>query len=183
MGCELGGEAADAEGQRRGPAQPRAVADHDLDAPAADVDAERRRGLEHEAGPHRGEDEPGLLEPADDLDLDSGLGLDPVDELAAVGGGADRARCLRDHLVRAQRVGELAEASNARDGPLRRGRRDPAFARHLVAEPEHLLLARDGLERAVGVHVGDEQVEGVGAEVERCDAHVASSVTSAGARA
>ena len=38
----LGGEPADAERDARGPAQPGRVADHELDAAAADVDAERR---------------------------------------------------------------------------------------------------------------------------------------------
>ena len=42
--------------------RPGGVADHDLDAAAADVDAQRGRGLEHEAGAHRGEDQPGLLD-------------------------------------------------------------------------------------------------------------------------
>ena len=51
---------------------------------------------------------------------------------------------------------------------------------HLVAEAQHLLLAGDRLERAVGVHVGDEQVERVGAEVERRDAHVAVERNHAG---
>ena len=55
----LGGEAADAEREARRPAQPGGVADHDLDAAAADVDAERGRGLEHDARPHRGEDRAG----------------------------------------------------------------------------------------------------------------------------
>src|SRR6185503_16825680 len=128
----------------------------------ADVDAQGRRGLEYEARAHGREDQAGLLESADDLDLDAGLDLDAVDELAAVGCGADRARRLRDHLLRAGRIGELAEAADARDGAIGGWLRDPAGAAHLVAEAEHLLLARDGLERAVGVHVGDEQMERVG---------------------
>ena len=111
------GEPADAEGHARGPAQAGGVADHDLDAAAADVDAQRRRGLEHQAGPDRGEDQAGLLEPADHLDLDAGLGLDAVDELAAVRRGADRARGLRDHLLRAERVGELAQAPHGSRPP------------------------------------------------------------------
>ena len=85
---------------------------------------------------------------------------------------ADRARRLGDHLVRAERVGELAEAADARDRAVGGRRRDAAVAGDVVAEAQHLLLAGDRLERAVGVHVGDEQVEGVRAEVERRDAHV-----------
>ena len=181
---ELGGEPADAEGHARRPAEPGRVADHDLDAAAADVDA-RARARARAPGSTRTarEDEAGLLEPADDLHLHSGLGLDAVDQLAAVRGGADRARGLRDHLLGAEGVGELAEPAHARDRAVAGGQRDPVLPRDLVAEAEHVLLAGDGLERAVGVHVGDEQVERVGAEVERRDAHVASSVTSARTRA
>ena len=53
---------------------------------------------------------------------------------------------------------------------------DPSVAGHVVTQAQHVLLARDRLERAVGVHVGDEQMEGVRSEVERRDAHAAASV-------
>ena len=169
---ELGGEPADAERHALGPAQPGRVADHELDAAAADVDAERRRRVDHDARAHRREDEASLLEAADDLDLDAGLVLDPVDELAAVRGGAHRARRLGEHFRRAERVGELLQPAHGRDGAIGRRGRDAAVARDVVTEAQHLLLAGDGLEGAVGVHVGDEEVERVRAEVERCDAHV-----------
>ena len=124
--------------------------------------------------------EPGLLEPADHLDLDAGLGLDAVDELAAVRRGADRARGLRDHLLRAERRRRAggAGARSRRRGRPTAGEIRPSRA-HVVAEAQHLLLARDRLERAVGVHVGDEQVEGVRSEVERRDAHARTSVRRA----
>ena len=47
---------------------------------------------------------------------------------------------------------------------------DP-YALHDVAEAQHLLLLHDRVDVAVGLGVGDEEVEGVGAEVHRCDAH------------
>ena len=166
------GEPADAERDAVGPAQPGGVADHELDAPAADVDAERGRGVDHDARPHRREDQAGLLEPADDLDLDARFLLDPVDELAAVRGRAHRARRLGEHLGCAERVGELLHAAYGADGAVGGGRRDAAVAGDVVAEAQHLLLAGDRLEGAVGVHVGDEEMERVRPEVERCDAHV-----------
>ena len=43
----------------------------------------------------------------------------------------------------------------------------------LLAEPEHLLLAAQGQERAVGPGLDDEQVEGVAAEVEGGEPHQA----------
>ncbi len=128
-------------------------------------------GLEDDAGPDRGEDEAGLLVAVDDLDLDAGLGLDAVDELAAVRGGADRAGGLGDDLPRAERVGELAQAPDRGDRAVGGGRRDAAVAGDVVAEAQHLLLPGDRGERAVEVHVGDEEVEGVRSEVERGDAH------------
>ena len=112
----LRGQPPDAEREARRPPQSRRVADHDLDAAAADVDAERGRGFEHDARAHGREHEPRLFVAVDHLDLDAGLGLDAVDELAAVRRGADRARGLGDHLARAQRVGELAEAADRGDG-------------------------------------------------------------------
>ncbi len=42
----------------------------------------------------------------------------------------------------------------------------------VVAEAQHLLLAGNRLEGAIGMHVGDEKVERVRTEVERRDAHV-----------
>ena len=47
---ELGGERADAEGLARRPLQAAGVADHDLEAAAAEVEAQRGRGLEQHAG-------------------------------------------------------------------------------------------------------------------------------------
>ena len=41
----------------------------------------------------------------------------------------------------------------------------------VVAQAEHLLLAGNRFEGAIGMHVGDQKVERVGTEVER-DAHV-----------
>ena len=115
--------------------------------------------------------EPRLFDAADDLDLDAGLGLDAVDELAAVGRGADRARRLGDDLDRAERVGEVPQSATRGDGAVGGRGRDAAVARDVVTEAQHLLLAGDGGEGAVGVHVGDEQMERVRSEVERRDAH------------
>ena len=44
-------------------------------------------------------------------------------------------------------------------------------AAHDVAEAQHLLLADQRVEMAVGVDVGDEEVERVRPEVHGCDAH------------
>ena len=169
---ELGGEATDAEGDALGPPQPGAVADHQFDAAAADVDAERGCRVDHHTGSYSREDQPGLLEPADHFDLDVGLGLDAVDEFAAVVGGADGARRLGEHLGRAERVRQLLVSADRFDRAVGEAGRDGVVTTDIVAEAEHLLLAGNRFEGAIGMHVGDQKMERVGTEVERRDAHV-----------
>ena len=89
---ELGGEAGDAERHARRPHQAAGVADHDLEAAAAEVEAQRGRGIEHHRRADRAEDQARLLEAADDVDVHAGLGADAVDDLAAVRGAPDGAR-------------------------------------------------------------------------------------------
>ena len=54
------------------------------------------------------------------------------------------------------------------------GSRDAALAAHDVAEAQHLLLPHERLEVAVGMDVGDEEMEGVRAQVEGGDPHAPS---------
>ena len=122
-------------------------------------------------GADRAEDQPRLLVTADDLDDDAGLVVDAVDELGAVGGAADRARRLGERLGRARGLGEQAEPADGGDGLVGGGRRDGAVAAHDVAEAEHLLLPHERVEVAVGMDVGDEEVERVRPEVHGGHAH------------
>ena len=180
---QLAGQAADAELHARAPAQSRGVADRELDAAAADVDAQGGRRFEHDAGAHGGEDQAGLLASADHLDLDAGLGLDAVDELAAVRRGADRARRLRDHLLRAVGVGELVAAGgrSRRRAPPRRSEMRPSRA---TSSPRRSISFSRviGFERAVGMHVGDQEVEGVDPRSSAAMRISVSRLASAGSR-
>ena len=135
-------------------------------------------GSMHDARPHGGEDQPRLLEAADHLDVDAGLGLDAVDDLVAVARGAQRARRRRGPRWR-RRLGEQPQAAHGARPRGRRPRGDHALAAHDVAEAQHLLLAGDRLEAAVGVHVGDDEVEGVRSEVEGRDPHLGGSSDTA----
>ena len=108
---------------------------------------------------------------ADHIDDDAGFLPDAVHELGAVRGATDRARRLRERLGRVCGVGEHAEPANRGDGLVGRGRRDVPVAAHDVTEAEHLLFAYEGVEMAVGVDVGDEQVKRVRPEVHGCHAH------------
>ena len=165
------GEPADSEVEAGDPQKSVCIAHHELDAAAAEVDAQRRRRIDHDARADRAEDEARLLLTVDHLDVDAGGLFDAVDELASVRRTADRAGGLRDHLGDARRVGESLEVPGRIDHAVGGRVGDAPLAGHLVAEAEHVLLAGDRRERAVGVHVGDEQVEGVRTEVEGSDSH------------
>ena len=116
---ELCGERADAQVLARCVLQPAGVADHDLDAPAAEVEAQGRRRLEQDTRPDRAEDELGLPGAADHLDANAGLGLDPVDDLATVRGPPQRAgAACRRSLRRLRR--RRADGTGARRPPRRR---------------------------------------------------------------
>ena len=168
---ELGGEPPDPEVLARGVREAAGVADHDLDAAAAEVEAQRRRGLEQHARPHGPEDELGLAVAADDLDRHARLGLDAVDDVVAVGGAADRAGRAGQGLGRAGGFGEQAEPPHGVDRGVGGGLGDAAPPADDVAEAEHLLLPHQRLEVPVRVDLGDEQVERVRPQVEGGDPH------------
>ncbi len=175
IGSELtncGAEPRDAEPLAHGPLQAGRVADHDLDAPAAEVEAQRRPGIDQHRGADRGEDEPGLLEPVDDVRADAGLRLDAIEDRVTVGGAAQRARRAGEDLGRARGFGQHPEPAHRLHRGVGGDRGDEALAAHDVAEPEHLLLAHERLERAVGAHFGHDEMEGVRSEVNRGDPHV-----------
>ncbi len=168
---ELGAEARDAEGDARRPHQAAGVADHHLEAAAAEIEAQRGRRVEHHRRADRAEDQARLLEPADDLDVHAGLGPDAVDDLAAVGGTPDGGRRLGQDLGGAGGLGEETEAAHGGHGLVGGGHRDRSATAHDVAEAQHLLLLHERIDVAVGVHVGHEQVEGVRPQVHGGDAH------------
>jgi hypothetical protein len=172
---ELRGERADPEVLARRVLQPAGVADHDLDAAAAEVEAQRRRGLEEHAGADGAEDQLGFTRPADHLDADAGLGLDLVHHLAAVGRAPQRARAAGHDLVGPGGVGELTEPADHGHRGIGGVVGDAPVAGDQVAEPEHLLLRDDGLESALGPDLRHDQVERVRSQVECGHAHAAQA--------
>ncbi len=170
---QLARQARHAEPHARRPLQAVGVADHDLEAAAAEVEAERRAGVDHDAGADGAEDEAGLLHAGDHLDAHTGVGFDPVDDVSAVLGLAQRRRRAGDDLLGAVGAGEGDEAAHGGQQRVERRRRDTAGAGDDVAEAEHLLLLAQRLERAVGTGLDDEQVQRVAAHVEGGDAHQA----------
>ena len=88
------------------------VADHHLEAAPAQVEAERGRLAELHVGPDRPEDHSGLVTTADDVDDDTGLPGDAIDDLAAVLRFADGTGGTSDGLRRAGGRREIAEAAH-----------------------------------------------------------------------
>ena len=78
---------------------------------------------------------------------------------------------LGQDLGRAGGLGEQAEAAHGGDRLVGGGGRDRAVTAHDVAEAQHLLLLHERVDVAVGVHVGDEEVERVRSQVHGRDAH------------
>ena len=142
----------------------------DLDAAAADVDDDGRAGeLGVVAG--RQVDEPRFLAASDDPRGDAGLGAHGVEEDAAVLGLARRARGGRDDLVHAAGLGQPPELGKRLDGRGHRLRGERLAVQAAGAQPHHHLLAIDHFEGAIGVHLHDDHVHGVGADVDGGDAH------------
>ena len=69
-------------------------------------------GIDEDRGADRGEDQPRLLEPVDDVGGDAGLGLDAVEHRVAVGRAAERARGAGEDLGRAGGLGEHPEPAH-----------------------------------------------------------------------
>ena len=71
MAEQLCRQPPDAEMKARHVAESLAVAHHQLEAAAAEIRAQRRLGVEHNARPYRFEDELAFEQPAHDLDRDA----------------------------------------------------------------------------------------------------------------
>ena len=155
----------------RRPGQAALVADHELEAPAPEVEGQRRPGVDDHAGPDRGEDQPRLLLAADHVDADARLAFDVVDDRGRVVRLAQGAGRAGDDLVGVDRLGQGPEPADHLDRPGRRLFADPAADGDDVGEAKDLLFPHQRLEGAVGMGVGDEEVEGVAPEVESGDPH------------
>jgi hypothetical protein len=168
---EVRGEAGDAEVLARRPVETGGRADHHLEAAAAEVEAQRRRRLEQDAGADGAEDQSRLGEPVDHVDRHARLALDAVDELVAVAGAPNGAGRAGHDLGHVGGFREHLHAAHGRHGEVGGLRWDEPLAAHAVAEAEHLLLSGERREAPIGVHVRDQQVERVRAQIERRDVH------------
>ena len=97
--------------------------------------------------------------------------LDRGEEVAAVLGLAGGAGGGRDDLVDLVRVGEPAELGERLQAAGHRRRGQGPAVEAAGAQPDHLLLAVDDLERQIGADLRHDHVHGVGADVDRGEAH------------
>jgi CHAD domain-containing protein len=138
---------------------------------AADIDDDRRSA----AGVHAVDrclvDEAGLLCAGDHARPDSGLRLDGRQELPSVPGLADGAGGHRQDLLGVPGHRELLEPAQRFQRGLDSGGGQGAAAEAAGAQPDHLLLPVDDVEREVGVHLDDHHVDGVRADVDGGKAH------------
>jgi hypothetical protein len=153
-------------------AQSTLVADPDgqLERPPAEVEHQHRLRADRHRRPDPEVAEPGLGQPVQHADLGARRLRERGQHVRAVVGVADRRGRDRQAFLRAAAPGELAEVCDGVDR-LRDARRgDRAVLGDHPAEVEHLTLSQDG-DQQVPVEVGDEHVEGVGAEVEHGRPH------------
>ena len=161
VGQAHGADLEAARGQRLA-----AFADEQLRRSAADVD-EQQPPVEHR---HRLQDtemdQPRLLDPGDHLDAHARFRRRPLDELAGVGRLADRAR--RDGAGdRVEPVGDALHPRQAGQPALQRVGREQLHVPAAGAEADHLPLGRQRLEAVAVDRAGDDEVDAVGADVDR----------------
>ena len=124
--------------------------------------------------------QPGLLGARDHPHVDAGAIADRGEEVAAVLGLAGGAGRRRDDLVDLVRVGQPPELGERLEAAGHRRRRQRPAVEAAGAEPDHLLLAVDDLEGLIRADLRHDHVHGVGADVDRGQAHGGHSTMSAG---
>ena len=144
------------------------IAERELRTAAAAVEDDQRAArLETRRGGQIRE--PGLLVPGDDLDGDAAARLHGRDELGGV--RCDAQACRADGRDRL-RPGAPRVLGHARDrlGRARHGRRSqPSGPLEVFAEARHLGTIGERLPRPVGGVLGEQELDGVGADVDDRD--------------
>jgi hypothetical protein len=138
----------------------------DLDASAADVDAERGASLEVDRGADSAEDEVRLGFARDDADADARRALDLADERSPVGRFADGARRNGLEAVHRPAFRDLPHRAERLDAALPRFRREGAAVEASGPELHHLLFLVDDAAGAPAA-LDDDHVDGVRADVDR----------------
>ena len=161
------GQAHDAERQALRQEHARAVGDDELRGPAADVHEEEGVVGGGELAPHGEVDEARFLFARDHVHAKARAFLDRLDELVRVRRFPDGAGGDGPHDLRARARRQLGEVLDRRDAGLDRLGRQAPGAQGLGAEAHHRLLAQHHVQGAVLLDVGDEELDAVGADVDR----------------
>jgi hypothetical protein len=119
----------------------------------------------------------GLSPAGDDVQRDAEDLLRLLGKLVAVAGGAHRLGGAREYLVIAMPA-SLGQDLAHRPQRLLLARADLAGARDLGPELRHLDVVRDVVELVAARDVGDEDMDGVGPDVERSQTRHCSSLES-----
>ena len=168
---DLAGEPGGPDAQRRGPRHAVTVADGELEAPAAEVQPEGRPRPQRHARPQPGEDEPRLVEPVEEPNGAPRSQRQPAGQGVAVRGVAEGAGRQDQDSFGAVTLSQRAEARHDLDGGFLDVAGDRAALADRPAEADRLAIAQARVERAVGQHVGDEEVERGAAQVEDGESH------------
>jgi hypothetical protein len=160
------GQAHDAEREAFRQQDPGAVRNDELGGAAADVDEKQRVLARGKLAPQREIDQPRLFLAGDDLDAHARALLHGFDELLGVGRLADGAGGDRPDDLGAGAAGELDEVLDGRSPRLDRLGREQPGPQRLAAQAHHGLLPQQDLEGPVLLHVGDQQLDAVGADVD-----------------
>ena len=157
--------------EARGVDETRAVADRQLEAPATEVGAEGRSGIDEHARADGLEDELSLTDAVDHFHPDAGFALEALDGIGAVGGLAQRCRAVRDELVGVIGLGDRVEPLHDVDRFVHRVVSEDSVPGDDVTEPEHLFLPHERREAPVRPGLNYKKMKRVTAEVEGCDPH------------
>ena len=165
-GKEPFGETDGAQLEAAGPQRLAALAHHELGGAAADVHEHELAVVHGQGLQHPQVDEAGLLHSRDHLDLDAGLPSAALEELALVlglphGTGGHGPQLSVEH------VGRLTEAGQRRHPPLHGVGAEVLHVARARSEANHLLLRGQYLEAAVRHHLGHDEMDRVGSDVDR----------------
>ncbi len=143
----------------------------DLDAAAADVHDDGDIAGCPYAIDGRRVDMPGFFRPGNHVWTNARLIRDGLEELAAVL-GFPRGTCRDGNdFVHRMRFGQTPEFRENLKRSMHRLRRQRLAVKTARAQPDHLFLAIDDLERQVGPDLHDDHVDGVGADVDGRNPH------------
>ncbi len=138
---------------------------HEFGRAAADVAQQGLRVPERNRVADTDVDEPGLLEPRHDLDVEPGLGPRPVDEVEPVLGFTHRARGNGGDAC-ATRGRDLTHAGERRHASVDRIGLETLHVTTARAESDHLLLLADHIEPTLPVDPCHDHVDRVRADVD-----------------